>query len=453
MPDTCTDCFLFPELFHKPLHVKFSDQRLSSDGGLLLLKARDRKMNLCPRLADAILDRRDAAKVEHSLLSQLQQRIFALAAGYADTNQAAALANDPMFKLACGRSLDDSALASQPTLSRFENTASASDLYRMSSAFIDALLALLQKRHRAPRRIWMDVDPTCTPTYGAQQLTLFNGYYDTWCYLPLVFTISFDADPRKYPLVLLLRPGNADAMQGVLPVLRRLIPRLKTLWRKSHLWLRADSAFARSDLLDWLDQQRIGYDIGVASNGVLAREMKEALEVVRELATRDQETVTFYLDTLYRAKRWSRPRRVLCKVEVVHALEKAPRDNVRYLVTTGTSSPKHGFGRYYGHSDMENSIKELKHDAALGRFSCSRASANQFRAILSLVALTLVQGLASSWKGGELRSQMDTLRTCLLKVAVRVKETARRIVIELAEDYPWKHRFRRCALGLGAVPI
>lgn len=453
MADTHTDCLLFPDLFHKPLHIQFSDQQLSSDGGLLLLKARDRKLNLCSRLAAAIPDRRQAAKVDHSLLAQLQQRVYALAAGYPDVNEAAALANDPIFKLACGRSLHDPALASQPTLSRFENTARRSDLYRMAHALAHTLLLHLQKRHRAARRVWIDVDPTCTPTYGAQQLTFFNGYYDTWCYLPLVITLSFDDDPRKYPLVLLLRPGNADAMQGVLPVLRRLVPRLKALWENARLWLRADSAFARTDLLDWLDAQRIGYDIGVASNSVLAREMEEALDVVRDLATRDQETVAFYLDTAYRAKSWSRSRCVLAKVEVALADGKAPRDNVRYLITTGRSTPKHGFRRYYGHSDMENTIKELKDGAGVGRFSCSRASANQFRAILSLAALTPVQGLAPAWKHAGLRPQMGTVRSWLLKVAVRVKETARRIVIELAEHYPWKERFRHCARGLGAVPI
>lgn len=453
MTDTPTDCLLFPDLFHKPVHLQFSDQHLSSDGGLLLLKARDRKLHLCSRLADAIPDRRQAAKVNHSLLAQLQQRVYALAAGYPDVNEAAALAADPMFKLACGRSLQDHDLASQPTLSRFENTARRSDLYRMARSLADTILLHLRQRHRAARRLWIDVDPTCTPTYGAQQLTFFNGFYDTWCYLPLVITLSFDDDPRKYPLVVLLRPGNADAMQGVLPVLRRLVPRLKTLWSKARLWLRADSAFARTDLLDWLDAQRIGYDIGVASNSVLAREMEEALDVVRDLAERDQQTVAFYLDTEYRAKSWSRVRRVLCKVEVVQAEGKALRDNVRYLITTGRSSPQHGFTRYYGHSDMENSIKELKDDAGLGRFACSRASANQFRAILSLAALTLVQGLAPAWKRAGLRPQMATVRGWLLKVAVRVKEAARRIVIEVAEHYPWQDRFRHCARNLGAVPI
>jgi hypothetical protein len=399
-------------------------------------------------------DRRESGKVEHPLHEQLQQRIYAVAAGYRDVNEAAAVAHDPMFKLACGRSVrTDEGLSSQPTLSRFENAARRSDLVRMAEALAETILRPLRRRHRRARRIWIDVDPTCTPTYGEQQLTFFNGDYDTWCYLPLVVTVSFDDDPRKVPVAIVVRPGNADAMQGLMPVLRRLVSRLRALWPKAALWFRADSAYARSDLLDWLDHEEIGYDIGVASNRVLAREMDEALEVVREVAQQNGQTTAFYLETDYRAGTWSRTRRVLCKVEVVLAPEKSPRDNVRYVITTGATTPEHGFTRYYGHSDMENTIKELKDDVALGRFSCSTARANQLRALLSLAALTLLQGLAPSWKQTGLRLQAATLRTWLIKAAVRVKETARRIVIELAEHYPWADRFRRCAFRLGAVPV
>lgn len=454
MPDTPTDRLLFPDLFDKPMQVCFSDQNLSSDGGLLLLKGRDKKIGLTQAMAGAITDRRQHAKVVHSMLEQLQQRVYGLAAGYRDANEAAAVALDPMFRMACGQSLkEESRLSSQATLSRFENHPRRADLYRMASAMTDRILDQLRKAHRKARRIWIDVDPTCTPTYGQQQLTFFNAYYDTWCYLPVVVTVSFDRDPRKDPVVVLMRPGNADGPDGVLPVLRRLIPRLEQRWRKARLWMRADSAYARSELLDWLDDHRIGYDIAVASNSVLAREMKEALDVVRDLAHRQKETTTFYLETLYRAGKWSKARRVLSKVEVVVAEDKEPRDNVRFVITTGTTTPQHGFARYYGHSDMENTIKEFKYDAGLGRFGCTSVYANQLRALFALAALTLLHGLAPSFRKNGERFQADTLRNWLVKVAVRVTESARRIVVELAEHYPWKRRFITCARQLGAVPI
>ena len=454
MPDTPTDCFLFPELFDKPLQVCFSDQMLSSDGGLLLIKGRDKKIGLTKAMAEAISDRRQHGKVVHSMQEQLQQRVYGLSAGYRDANEAAAVARDPMFRMACGQSLkEETRLSSQATLSRFENHPRGTDLYRMAAAMTDRILDQLRKTHRKAKRIWIDVDPTCTPTYGQQQLTFFNGYYDTSCYLPMVVTVSFDRDPRKYPVVVLMRPGNADGPAGVLPVLRRLIPRLEKRWKKARLWMRADSAYARSELLDWLDDHRVDYDIAVASNSVLASEMKEALEVVRDLANRQQETTTFFLDTTYQARKWSRARRVLSKVEVVVAEGKEPRDNVRFVITTGTTKPQHGFTRYYGHSDMENAIKELKYDAGLGRFGCTSIYANQLRALFSLAALTLLHGLTPSFKNKGERVQADTLRNWLVKVAVRVTESARRIVVELAEHYPWKQRFITCARQLGAVPI
>ena len=443
---------LFQDLFHKPVAVTFAAQALSTDGGLLLLKARDRQLGLTAAMARELRDRRQAGKVQHALLEQLRQRLYAVACGYPDVNEAAALANDPIFKLACDRGLQAPALSSQPTLSRFENAPRRSDLYRLQAALLDTLLKQLHRRHRRARRIWIDVDPTCTPTYGGQQLTFFNGFYDTYCYLPLVMTVAFDEDPRKYPVLILLRPGNADALQGVLPLLTRLVPRLRSAWPQARLRLRADSAYARSELFNWLEEQRIGYDIAMAANRVLNREVEEALPVVRDLAQRQNETTAFFFQFAYQAGTWRQPRRLLAKVEVVVTPGKEPRDNLRYVVTTDPGTPQHGFTRYYGHSDMENTLKDLKEGAALGRFGCSSALANQWRAVLSLAAFTLVQGLAPAYRQG-LRPQVATLRAWLLKVAVRVSESARRIVVELAEGYPWATRFRQQALRLGAVPL
>lgn len=444
---------LFPELFHKPLQVSFSEQALSSDGGLLLLKARDRKWGLSEALVRGMQDRRQASKVLHELSEQVQQRLYAVACGYRDVNEAAALAQDPMLKLACERRLQESGLSSQPTLSRFENGMRRADLYRMSSSLLSTIVGRLRRRHRRARRVWIDVDPTCTPTYGEQQQTFFNGFYETHCYLPLVITLSFDDDPRKYPVLILVRPGNADALQGLLPLLKRLAPRLRRAWPKARLWLRADSAYARVELFDWLEQARIGYDIAMAANAVLNREVEEAIPVVRDLAQRQNETIAFYFPLDYQAGSWSHPRRVVAKVEAVLAPGQEIRDNLRYVVTTGTGTAEHGFEHYYGHSDMENVLKDLKEGAALGRLSCSSAVANQWRALLSLAALTLVQGLAPAYREGGVRPQVSTIRAWLLKVAVRVKESARRIVVELAESYPWASRFRQLALRLGAVPL
>jgi len=445
---------LFPELFHKPLQITFSEQALSSDGGLLLLKARDRKLGVSDALARALPERRQISKVLHDLPEQIRQRVYAVACGYPDVNEAAALAQDPILKLVCERRLDDEVgLSSQPTLSRFENSMTGTDLYRMSEALLMAILSQLRRRHRRARRVWIDVDPTCTPTYGEQQMTFFNGYYDTSCYLPLVLTVSFDDDPRKYPVVIVVRPGNSDAMEGLLPLLRRLVPRLRRCWPKARLWLRADGAYARSELFDWLEEAHIGYDISMAANAVLNREVEEALPVVRDIAGRQNETTAFYFPLEYKAGTWSHARRGLAKVEVVVAPGKELRDNLRYVVTSDPGTPEHGFRRYYAHSDMENTLKDLKEGAALGRFGCSSVQANQWRALLSLAAFTLVQGLAPAYRDGGERPQVSTIRMWLLKVAVRVRESARRIVVDVAESYPWASRFRQLALRWGAIPL
>jgi hypothetical protein len=454
MKDTAAQSVLFPDLFSKPLQVHFSADSLSSDGGLLLLRARDRRMELTGCLAAALRETRQHAKIEHSREEQIRHRVYTLACGYRDVQQAAALGHDPLLNLCCDRpAADPEGLSSQPTLSRFENSVRRTELYRAGRRMAARILDNLARTHRRARRVWIDLDPTCTPTYGAQQLTFFNGYYDTYCYLPLVVTVSFDEDPRKYPVVVLLRGGTAPAMEGVLPMLSRLVPALRARFRHARMWVRADSAYGYAPLLDWLDAHGVDYDLGLGSNPVLVKAAAEAMDVVRDIAERQQETVTFYVETSYQAQHWARARRVLIKAEVVHAADKPLRDNLRFLVTTGTTTPKHGFARYYGHSDMENVLKQLKDDLALGRFSCSRAAANQWRALLTLAAFTLVQGLSPSWRVGGERPQIGTLRLWLLKVAVRVRETTRRIVIEVAEHHPWADRFRRAAMHLGAVPI
>ena len=182
---TTTPCVLFPELFDRPLTVRFDVPNASSDGGAVLLKAADRRLDLVPRLASALIDERQPGKVRHALGDLLGQRIHGLALGYEDANDAARLADDPMHKLLLGRDpVTGGALASQPTLSRFENDVTDRELKAMSEALFEAVLARHARRRRKVRRITIDLDVTDDPTHGAQQLALFNGFYGSWCYLP-----------------------------------------------------------------------------------------------------------------------------------------------------------------------------------------------------------------------------------------------------------------------------
>jgi len=457
--DTTRQSVLFPELFSKPVHVGFSREHLSSNGGTVLLAARDRQLGLTAALADCLDDRRQSAKVDHALLEQLRQRVTSIGLGCPDGNDAAKLREDPMLKLACDRDpVNGRALASQPTLSRFENSVRNPQLLKMSYCVAETVIAEQARRRKAkkPRRIIIDIDPTCDPTYGAQQLTFFNGFYKTHCYLPLVVTISFGRERRKYPVAAVLRTGTAGPMAGTLPVVRRLVRMLRNQFGAVRLYLRADSSFAVPEFFDFLEAESMRYAIAMGSNRVLESLSQERMEQARVLALDTQKTVTLYGESLYQSGGWGKPRAAAYKAQVlVHPDKEDHRDNDRYLIHNldYRYGPQGAFDFYYGHSDMENNIKELKNDLAMDRTSCSRFSANQCRLIMTLAAYVLMQSVAEhSSDLGLLKAQMATLRDRLLKIAVRVRSSVRRITLEFTSHHPWADAWLDVALSAGAVP-
>jgi hypothetical protein len=218
---------LFEELFDKPVSVEFTQPTQSSDGGVILLKAVDGKLCLTRALAMAIRDPRQRGKITHDVWTVIQQRVFAIACGYPDQDHAARLAKDPALKLVCEQR--EGSLASQPTLSRLENGLHRGDLLRLAYALSDAVIECERQKRggRRVRRIVIDMDPTPDPTHGDQEQTYFNGFYDTWCYQPMVTTIRFDEDPEEYQVAPVLRPGNASGSVGAISILKRLVPRLR----------------------------------------------------------------------------------------------------------------------------------------------------------------------------------------------------------------------------------
>lgn len=459
MNKTTLQPVLFPELFSKPVHVVFSHEHLSSNGGAVLLAAQDRKLGLTEGLADCMLDKRQSGKVHHSLAEQLRQRITSIAVGCSDCNDAAKLRDDPVMKLSCGRDpVNGPALASQPTLSRFENSVSSTQLLRMGYWLAETVVRAQAKRRcgrNRPSRIIIDLDPTCDPTHGEQQLTFFNGFYDTWCYLPLVVTISFDNERRKYPVGVLLRPGNVCARAGALAILRRLIRLLRAHFPNTRLYCRADAGFASYDIFNYLDSEGVYYAIAMASNERLKDLSAGWMGVARCMADVSGQKVTIWRETTYRARRWHRPHRVVYKAEVVVEDGKSPRDNARFIVTNmpGYYEACAIFDFYYGHSDMENTIKELKNDLALDRTSCSRFGANQFRILLTVASYILMQSVQERSRDLDLRkATMATLRDRLLKISARVRCSARRIVLEFTTHHPWALQWLQCARSIGAVP-
>jgi hypothetical protein len=458
MADTTRQTVLFPDLFSKPVRAGFCREQLSSYGGTVLLATRDRQLGLTEALCAELSDARQPGKVRQELLVQMRQRVFGIAAGCADGNDAAKLREDPMLKLSCDRDpAQGEALASQPTLSRFENAVRRTELLRMSRRLAETVIAeqARRRRGRRPRRIIIDVDPTCDPTYGAQQLTFFNGFYKSWCYLPLVITISFDWERRKYPLAVLLRPGNAAPLLGVLAALRRLLPLLRRRFPHTQLYCRADAAFAAPEVFRFLDAEGVRYTVAIGSNAKLQELSAWWMNLVRRMVQLHGQKVTIHRETTYKARRWHRPHRLAYKAEVVVEEGKEPRDNARYLVAEmpGNFGAAGLFDFYYGHSDMENTIKELKNDLCMDRTSCSRFQANQFRVLLTLAAYVLMQSVQEHSGDEHLqKAQMATLRERLLLIAVQVRCSVRRVVLEFTRHHPWADAWLACAHALGAVP-
>jgi len=448
---------MFPELFDKPLVVQFDQPHGSSDGGAVLLKACDERLRLTEQLAACFVDERQPGKVTHTLHDLIRQRVFAIACGYADCNDAARLVDDPIQKLLVGRDpLEGEALASQPTLSRFENAAGPKVLYRMGEALADAVIERQRRRRRGagPKRIMVELDPTDDPTHGAQQLTLFNGHYDTWCYLPVAGFIRFDEEPEQYLFAYVLRSGKAPAKLGAIGILKRVLARLRVAFPKAQLQVRLDGGFAYPEMLDFLEAERVRYVVAMAGNAVLERFAEPWMKHTRRASAHSGHTEHVYAECRYAAKTWSTERRVIIKAEMVRLEGREPRDNARYVITNMSAGPKHIYEAVYcQRAEIENRIKELHHGLEIDRTSCTRFWANQLRVLLTAAAYVLMQELRGGAAGTDCaRAQVSTLRERLLKLGIWVQCSVRRIVLHLPQYAPWRSDWCQVARSLGAVP-
>jgi Transposase DDE domain group 1 len=455
--DTTTQCVLFPDLFRKPLVARFDQHNGSSDGGAVLLKAIDLRLGLTERLAGCLRDRRDPSKVSHEIEELLVQRVFAIACGYPDANDAARLGEDPIHKMIVGRDpVDGAALASQPTLSRFENAAGRRELYRIGEALADVVVERHRKRLRGrARRITIDLDPTEDPTHGEQQLSFFNGHYDGWCYLPMTGFLTFDDESEQYLFAAVLRPGNAPDKRGAIAILERILRRLRSAFPKARFRVRLDAGFAAPEIFAFLDAQGdVDYAVAMPKNAVLLRRIKKLQQKARRLSRLSGQTAHLDGECRYAASTWGTKRRVIFKAEVVRHPGRDPKDNPRFVVTNLPQTPKWIYERIYcQRGDIENRIKELHLGLEIGRTSCSSFWANQLRVLLTAAAYVLMQELRlRAARTSCARAQVQTLRERLIKIGARVVESVRRIVLHLPASYPFLDPWRRVAGSLGATP-
>jgi Transposase DDE domain group 1 len=454
--DSTRQSVLFSDLLGKSVVAQFDQQHASSDGGAILLQACDRHLGLTEALIGGIDDRRQSGKIQHAIGELVRQRLYAIGCGYPDANDASRLGADPIQKLLCGRDpLSGEDLASQPTLSRFENAVNRADLYRMGVALADTVIDRHRRRlqHKV-KRITIDLDPTDDPTHGAQQLAFFNGHYDTWCYLPVAGFLSFNAEPEQYLFAYVLRPGNVTASVGTIGNLSRLLPRLRAAFPRARLRVRLDGGYAAPEIFAFLEREGLEYVVGMAKNKVLERRAARLMGSARRVSRETGESAHLYSECRYAAGTWPERRRVIIKAEVVRHPGREPKDNPRFVVTNLKASPRHLYEAIYcARGDVENRIKELHHGLDIDRTSCTRFLANQLRALLTAAAYVLYQELRLRAARTAFRSaQVSTLREHLLKLGAWVHSSVRRIVLHLPAACLHRNDWQIIARNLGAAP-
>jgi hypothetical protein len=453
--DTIPQTVLFPDLFNTPLIATFDQPHASSDGGAVLLKAAEARYGLIDGFARCLVDDRQPGKVRHTLQDLLAQRIYGLACGHPDANDADWLADDPMHKLLLGRDpLDGDPLASQPTISRFENQVGARVLDAMGWELAANVIDRHRQRlHGRARRITIDLDPTDDPTHGAQQLTFFNGHYDSWCYLPLLAFLTFNDEAEQYLCAAILRPGNAPATRGARGTLTRLLGLLRVTFPRARFLVRLDGGFATPELFDFLDAEPgLDYVVAMGENAVLTRCAEPSMVDARTHSEASGQTEHVYTEARYAARTWEYPRRVVIKAEVVRLPGRDPRDNARFVVTNLRQTSRFVYERVYcARGDIENRIKELHDGLQIGRTSCGRFWANQLRVLLTAAAYVLMQELRlRAARTACARAQVTTLRARLLTLGVHVVRSVRRIVLHLPTSTPFLDAWCHIARALGA---
>jgi len=441
----CHKQLSFANLDSRSVVAEFTAGPMTSDGGSLLLRELDQRTNLSSLISQALCDPRDPAKVRHNQEEILRQRLFAIALGYEDCNDHQNLRFDPGLKAAIGRLPEtDQPLASQPTLSRFENRVSTTELRRLGDALMEAYLSA----HPGPRQlIVLDIDATDDPTHGQQQLSFFHGYYDQYMFHPLLI---FDG-VSGFPLAAVLRPGNTHASKGAAAILKRIIRRLKRAYPQATILLRADAGFAVPALYEMLEREKVKYVIGLITNDRL-RERVTSLTKQAELNF-EKTGVKQRLFTSFRhqAGSWERSRRVVAKVQ---RLTKGL--NTRFVVTNILfEAPSQIYdGIYTGRGEAENRIKELKVYLKADRLSCTNFKANQFRLLLHTFAFVLLWHLRQSVAETELATAtVDTLKLKLLKIGARVMQSMRRILFAMPKAYPYQNLFETALRNIQLIPL
>ena len=430
MVDSATGVFRFATSVGPALEARFDGGRLTSDGGLPWLAEAEDALGICSAFARCLTDwRKDPSRSRHSLETLVRQRVFQLACGYQDQDDADTLRFDPLFKLVCGQlPLTGHELASQPTLSRLDNCVDRRTCQRLAEA-VAALYGRQREHDGPPTHILLDFDSTADPTHGEQEGSAYHGYYRQHMYHPL---LVFDGETQQL-ITTILRPGTVHASRFAVLVLRRIVRLLRARWPGVAIELRADSGFALPRLYTFCEREGIVYTIGLATNSRLKPLAADLLtQAITQQKSTDVPQVRLAGEARYAADSWEKERRVVYKAE---ALVKGP--NTRFVVTTRTDPPLAVYDFYVDRGTPEQWIDQLKATCFADRLSCCDFWPNQFRLLLSAATYWLLHTLRSWLERANIAPmRLETLRLSVLKIGGRVDEYAARLRLRLASSHP-----------------
>lgn len=439
MKDCIKQLFLFKDISNKKIEVDFNGGEVSSDAGLLFLREVESRIGLISKMTNCLQDRRHPGYVKHQFLDLLKQRIFQIACGYEDGNDSNELRDDPIMKIACERLPDDEALASQPTISRFENGLTRTDLYRISEVFVDVFI---ESYSTPPEGIIVDIDDTDDLTHGRQQLTLFNAYHGDNCYMPIHI---YEGKSGKL-ITTVLRPGKRPTGKQIVSIVKRVVKKIRQAWPEVGIILRGDSYYACPAVFDFCEETDMKYVLGFKPLAPLVRQIKPLVEEVALRSEREKQPVKMFTETDYKAKSWPKRRRVIAKIEYNFL-----GPNTRFIITNLEHWNRRFIYQtiYCGRGAMELMIKEHKNHLLSDRTSCTSFSANQFRLFLHSAAYVLFHTFRTvHLKGTEWASaQFDTIRCKIIKIGARIIQRTRKIRIHLPTSFPWKGELEKIWLS------
>jgi hypothetical protein len=444
-----TDCnkpiIRFTPLARREVLAEFDAGAISSDGGMILLREVDRRINLLNRVDQLIPDPRDPLHIQHDQRTLIAQRVLAIACGWEDLNDHATLRNDLVLQLATDRKASGSQddvdpvrpLASASTLCRLENRIDRQACVRVNQLLVELFI---ESHKTPPTQVILDFDATNDPVHGKQEGRFFHGYYDEYCFLPLYVFAG------EQLLCAYLRPSNIDGAKHAWAILALISRRLRQAWPGVKIIFRGDSGLCRWKMLRWCDRRGVDYIVGLAKNSALTKLSATLIASAENAFKETGQKQRLFGEFTYAAGTWDKERRVIARIEHTDKGE-----NPRFILTSLAGQGQQLYEQIYcARGEMENRIKEQQMGLFADRTSCHDFVANQFRLLLSSLAYVLIETLRRTCLAGtELaQAQATTIRLKLLKIGALVQRSVRRIVIHLSESFPMREVFQTLAATL-----